>query len=179
MNQLNNISDLSISKNDIYWLSHKILSSRKVLILGHSSVLGSSFTLQSLLLYFNKLVYVPYNYSSQIQLINEMNESDLIITHNLSSDWMDSSIVDACKFELKDINSSCVSISISTDSIKSNKQINYSRIIQLSKKESLLSESIFSLFYKLVTIYCFFLLSGEEESEDDQENISHISNSEI
>ena len=72
MNQLNNISDLSISKNDIYWFSHKILSSRKVLILGHSSVLGSSFTLQSLLLYFNKLVYVPYNYSSQIQLINEL-----------------------------------------------------------------------------------------------------------
>ncbi len=90
---LQDSQDILFSKDTIKWLTDKIINARRVLILGPSSLLSFSVQLQNILLYFNKLIYLPSNYYSQLTLIQEMNEFDLVITESSSFAWLDSSIV--------------------------------------------------------------------------------------
>ncbi len=155
------LDDVLIDENMVNSVANKIINSNKVLILGPSSLLSYSNDLQSLLLYFNKLIYMPSNYHSQIQLINEMDESDLIITNNIISDWLNSSIVKASANHLYSTKATILNIT----TFKSD-YYNFSNnchLLEITKQETMFSKVILCTFYQLVALHCYLELKNKEK----------------
>lgn len=157
-------SDVLLTQDIIKFVTNKIIESKRILILGPSSLLSYSYDLQSLFLYYDKLIYMPSNYHSQIKLISKMDKNDLVITNSIFSDWLNSSIV---KESISSLNSSKATI-LTLTSTENSDFLNYpnnSVVIQLTKQETMLSKIILCIFYQLLTRNCFLELSKNTDDE--------------
>ena len=157
-------SDILLNEDIIKFVTNKIIESNKILILGPSSLLSYSYDLQSLFLYYDKLIYMPSNYHSQIKLVSEMDKNDLVITNSIFSDWLNSSIV---KESIYSLNSSKATI-LTITSTENSDFLNYPNnnvVIQLTKQETMFSKIILCIFYQLLTRNCFLELSKKTADE--------------